>query len=449
MVQLEELVDDTKGKLKLSEDGGSSSSGSMSTGNSSQAAPAARPKTAEAAAAASTTTAAAAAAGTARAVGPELPPSLAATSGKTADEMMAELNKLPLFMTELEENDDVAALQALAYEGTPRENADDFRQRGNECFAARRHADAQQFYDKGVQILEAEERRRRQAGDGPTPAPANDDSDDEVRAQRAVLEMLLVNRAACHLALGNYRQCTLDCAGALRLNVRNAKALYRSARALLAVGKTAEAADACARALALEPENKTLASLAAEIGRKSDELAEKRTKEEARLAADKRSAALLKATLRARGIRTRATAQPPEMEDAAIRLRPRDPEDASGGGSLAFPAVLLYPAHLQSDFIKSFGEEDTLAHHLDYILPPPWDGGEAEYANLAAVECYMETATGGLVKVGKKMPLLKILTGANVEVVDDLVTFYVLPRAKADAWVKDFKAKRTAENKTV
>ncbi|KLU85942.1 hypothetical protein MAPG_04961, partial [Magnaporthiopsis poae ATCC 64411] len=65
---------------------------------------------------------------------PELPPALAAVRNKTTEEILADLNKSPLFMTELEDNDDVAALQALAYEGTPLENASDFKERGNECY---------------------------------------------------------------------------------------------------------------------------------------------------------------------------------------------------------------------------------------------------------------------------------------------------------------------------
>ena len=73
-------------------------------------------------------------------VGPSRPPGLAAGHGRTVEEVLAEMNKSPLFMTTLEENDDVAALRALAYEGTPLENAGDFKERGNECFAEKKFA---------------------------------------------------------------------------------------------------------------------------------------------------------------------------------------------------------------------------------------------------------------------------------------------------------------------
>ncbi|KAI5926730.1 TPR-like protein [Camillea tinctor] len=408
---------------------------------------------------------------------PELSPGRAMTEKKTVDEVVAELKKSPFFMTELEENDDTEALKALAYEGTPLENASDFKERGNECFKQRRWADAKEFYTKGVLILAAEERKRKLASELKKPGSTTSTSPStttastggaekkqdvngsssngdngagatsaEIRAQRSVLESLYVNRAACHLELKNHRSCWLDGAAALRLNERNLKAYYRCARAFLAAGRLAEADDACARGLALDASNASLRAVARDIVQRSADAAAKQRREAERLAGEKRRSTLLQAALRARGIRMRATAQPPEMEDAGVRLEP-DPEDARSG--VVFPAVLLYPAELQSDFVKGFGEAECLGDHLAYILPPPWDSS-GEYAGAEAVECYVETVGGegiapGLVKVGKKAPLLKILSSGNVEVVDELVRFYVLPKAKAAAWVQEFKMKRAAE----
>jgi hypothetical protein len=127
------------------------------------------------------------------------------------------------------------------------------------------------------------------------------------------------------------------------------------------------------------------------------------------------------------------------MEDARIQLVP-DPADPTS--TLAFPTVLLYPLALESDFIKEFNETETLGHHLDYILPVPWD--KVLYTP-KRVECYMETITGGLVKVGRNVTLLKILTTANVEVVDGVARIFVLPKSKAEGWVQEFKRKKAAE----
>lgn len=59
---------------------------------------------------------------------PELPPSIAAVRNVTVDEFLKAMNKMPLFMTELDEqgmdggdNLELEALKALVYEGEPDE----------------------------------------------------------------------------------------------------------------------------------------------------------------------------------------------------------------------------------------------------------------------------------------------------------------------------------------
>ncbi|TRX93095.1 hypothetical protein FHL15_005963 [Xylaria flabelliformis] len=388
---------------------------------------------------------------------PELSPGRAMTGKKTVDEVVAELKKTPFFMTELEENDETEAFKALAYEGTPLENASEFKEQGNECFKTRRWADAKEFYTKGVLILAAEERKRKQSSSQQptTIKPKGEDreqekskeekkneetSEEEIAKERATLESLYVNRAACHLELKNYRSCWLDGSAALRLNPKNIKAYYRSARAFLAVGRIAEADDACARGLAIDPSNNPLKTVARDIIKKAEEASARQRREAERAAKEKRREMLIKAALKAREIRTRATPQPPEMEDAGVKLVP-DPDDPAS--HLCFPTVLLYPAHLESDFIKAFNETDSLADHLGYVFPLPWDT-EGAYT-LAGVECYMETISGGLIKLGKKVPLLKVLSGGKVEVVDEVVRIFVLPKAQAAGWVEEFKMKKAAE----
>jgi tetratricopeptide (TPR) repeat protein len=370
---------------------------------------------------------------------PQLPPGLAIQAGKSVDEVWADLNKSPLFMTEMEEdNEDIAALQALNYEGTPLENGLDFKERGNECFKVRGYADAREFYTKGIQILAAEERKRSK-GEVTRSPDGVVDSADEVAEQRKVLEAMYVNRAACHLELRNYRSCWLDCGGALRLNPANVKACYRSARALLAVDRITEADDVCARGLALDADNSALRAVAADIVKRAGVLDKKKRRDDERQAQDRRRRALLSAALKARGIPTRATDKPPEMEDAALALVP-DPDDPRS--ELAFPTVLLYPAHLESDFIKAFQETQALADHLSYVFPLPWDHDGAY--SLAGVEAYVETVDGGLLKMGKKVPLLKVLATGRVPIVDEVLKIFILPKAEADAWIKKYKEQKAA-----
>lgn len=367
-------------------------------------------------------------------IGPEEAPR------KTVDEVVAEFNKSPLFMREYEENDEVAALQALAYEGTPLENAAEFKERGNEFFAERNNRDAVEFYGRGVNILWLEERKRKRGEVTMGEKEGVPDSEEDITKQRAVLEALYVNRAAAHLALGNYRSCWLDCAAALQINPGNVKAWYRSARALLKVDRVPEADEACAFGLALDGENKALLALAGEVIKRNEFLKKKEKAQAEREASERKRKTLLAAAIQARGVRMRETERPPEMEDARVRLVP-DEEDPTS--TLSFPVVLFYPLHYETDFIKAFNEQETLADHLGYVFPLPWDV-KKEYT-LAKVECYVETVTGGLVKWGKKLPLLKVLVGGKVEVVDQVVKVFVVPSHGAEAWVKTFKEQKAKE----
>lgn len=360
----------------------------------------------------------------------------------SVDEVWAEFNKSPLFMTELEENDDIAALQALAYEGTPLENATDFKDRGNECFAAKKLRDAVEFYGKGVNIIWLEERKRRHGEVTMGEKEGVPDSEEDIKNQRAVLETLYVNRAACHLELKNYRSCWLDCAAALKINPLNVKAWYRSAKALLKVDRVEEADDACARGLTLDSENKALRALAEEIIKRDKTLRELKRAKEEREAKERRKKAVLAAAIKARGVRMRETERPPDMEDARVRLVP-DEEDPRS--TISFPTMLFYPVHYETDFIKAFNEQETLADHLSYVFPLPWDT-KKEY-KLDKVECYVETITGGLIKMGKKVPLLKVLGSGKVEVVDQVVKIFVVPAAQAEGWVKTYKEAKAKEAK--
>ncbi|KAK0704247.1 hypothetical protein B0T21DRAFT_377839 [Apiosordaria backusii] len=417
------------------------------------------------------------------AIFPGLSPGHTINTGMTLEETFEDLNKHPLFMTQLDEsedNEELAALQSLAYDGTPLENGLNFKEQGNECFRAKKWSDAKEFYGKGMQVLQAEEFRRskgirrkvakqqeakilseeeqkafeerekRKLAENDGTGVVKDDGeatkeeyeeveDDptETQKERTLLEQLYVNRAACHLELKNYRSCTLDCAAALRLNPKNVKAFYRSAKALLAVSKIAEADDACARGLEIDSSNAALQQLAKEIIAKNDTVMAHKKAEEKRAADARRKEMLLKAALEARNIKTRSTGKPPDMEDAHVQLVP-DPLDPQSAVSV--PTMLLYPADYESDFIKAFNETESLEQHFGYVFPLPWDRENKYTAN--NVECYVETISGGLAKVGKKVSLLKVLSGGNMEIVDDLLKIFVVPKGKAESWVRDWKEKK-------
>lgn len=119
-----------------------------------------------------------------------------------------------------------------------------------------------------------------------------------------------------------------------------------------------------------------------------------------------------------------------------------------------FPVIVLYPEAAQSDFVPAWRETETAAARLGgevLAVTPPWDG-KGEYI-WGKVDLFMETVGGGLVKVGKKVPLGEVLGGggtgegktgggAKVQVVDDLVKLMVVPRGRVQGWVEEWKRRR-------
>ncbi|KAG8526127.1 uncharacterized protein KY384_000120 [Bacidia gigantensis] len=320
---------------------------------------------------------------------PALPREDDSMRSHTADDVIKTMKRSPLFMTSLddagedgEENLELEAIRALQYEGTPAENALSFKEQGNEMVKEKRWTDAKEFYTKAIAVLS------KRIGSHEGESGANPERDH--MQEKDLDEACHVNRALCNLELKNYRSTTIDCASALRLNINNVKAYYRSASALLALDKIEEAADACQRGRAIDASNKPLTQLSDKITERASFLAAQKAKREQEVQDAQKKALMLNTALKARNIRVETTSQAPNLEDATIHLAP-DP--LSPTSALHFPVLLLYPIHSQSDFIKAFAETETVAQHLQYILPLPWDK-EGEYT-VGGVEVYVETAKGG------------------------------------------------------
>ncbi|KHJ32795.1 putative tpr repeat protein [Erysiphe necator] len=367
---------------------------------------------------------------------PALPPAMVPFHNKSANEILADLNKMPLFMTTIEENDDVEALRALAYEGTPLEVASGFKENGNECFSKKKWKDAKIFYGKAIDVLLVEQRKRQ--GDNIESSLASSQIEREKQQETLLLEICLVNRAACHLELQNYRSTIQDCGKALQTNPRNIKAYYRSSKALLALGRVTEAKDACECGLSIDTDNKSLCSLITAITQQSSNIAKKEKERCERVERERIEAKTLKAALAARDIIICKTGQSLDMDGERIKLVP-DPLDPSS--TLSFPTLFLYPISLQSDFIREFNEKECISDHLEYILPLPWDS-ECIYTP-TSVDCYVEGRTGGLSKIGKNVPLLRVLVSGKIEIIDELIKIFVVPKANAADWIKEFKSKKS------
>ncbi|KAF7673064.1 hypothetical protein GT037_009015 [Alternaria burnsii] len=378
-----------------------------------------------------------------QAVSAELPPAMAEVKSQSVDDLMKEMNRMPIFMTSLDETDGeggenmaLEALKAMAYEGTRAEIAENFRQQGNECARAKQWTDAKEFYDKAIAALKGPQTNPDPDAEGPDVIPVELDEKEEAEKERVIGEAVYVNRALCNLEKKNYRSCIQDCIATLKINPANIKAFYRSATAGLALDKLQEAAWACDRGLALDASNAPLKALKTKIDARKQYIdsVEKARREREEKAASER--ATMKLALRSRNILTRSTEKPPDLEDATVRLE----NSLDPSSTLAVPVILLYPMHSQSDFIKAFSEKEKLDEHLDYIFPLPWD--EQHEYTIDNVESYMETAAGGLIKVGKKMSLGKVLGSGKPEIVDGLVTISVVPKDKAAGWIEEFKKRK-------
>lgn len=134
-----------------------------------------------------------------------LPPGMAEIKAKTADDMFKEMNRLPLFMTSLDDTDGeggenvaLEALKALAYEGTRAEVAENFRQQGNECARAKQWTDAKEFYDKAIAALRAPP-HVQDPEDGPRVVEVEVDEEAETKKEKEIEEVCYVNRALCNL----------------------------------------------------------------------------------------------------------------------------------------------------------------------------------------------------------------------------------------------------------
>ncbi|KAK9382727.1 uncharacterized protein V2V93DRAFT_365846 [Kockiozyma suomiensis] len=204
--------------------------------------------------------------------------------------LMKDLNRLPLFMTELDTTDGeggsnmmLEALQALAYEGTPVEVSKNFKVQGNECFQGKQYRDAVEFYTKAImtglgkqktttfdegsaqKTKEAEEKKIAEAyfdskvSDSAAINLEAEKTEEDLAKEKSELSEIVtacyLNRAACNLELKNYRRVINDCAAVLQIQPTNAKAYYRTAKACLAIDKISEAQECVDRGLKLEPKS--------------------------------------------------------------------------------------------------------------------------------------------------------------------------------------------------
>ncbi|QSL65205.1 hypothetical protein MERGE_002512 [Pneumocystis wakefieldiae] len=330
---------------------------------------------------------------------------------QTPEEWLKEAQELPFFMNNYDKTKDNAAIDAIAalqYDGEPQEIAENFKYHGNECYKAKKYHDAIEYYTKAL----------------------------KTKAGNVIEISCLLNRAACHMELKNYRQVLNNCYEVLKKDPNNTKALYRSAKSCFFLDRLDESLDHINHCLRTNYNNDAFNSLKQQVlGRKK--YLEKKFKEEyERKHISFMKKMTLQKALKERGIITRSSPIEPDMGDVELRLS--SPLDITS--TLLFPVTFLYPLVLQSDFITQVAETSTIQEQLDLVLSsrPQWDKNN-EYSP-SNVEVCIETI-GEIIKVKKNAQLLDILAN-KVEVLDGIVRLLILPKNKIDLWIDEWKRKQ-------
>lgn len=346
----------------------------------------------------------------------------------SVEEKIAALQSTPLFMKSLpsEESEDpvIQALQSLAFDGTPDEIAQNFKEQGNDYFKGKRHREAMSFYTQGI----------------------------DAKPFNIVLhEALLCNRAACNLELKNYGSVLRDCSKALTLNTKSSKAYYRSAMALLALERYEESLDCCERCLEYDPENKGVRSVRDRAAKAKAEKLRQESEKKERIHNEQRAKKLLQVAFKERNLFAVYNPKGSSENPYEPHFDPEDPE----GTTLIIPVFFLYPQHATSDVIAHFVEDTTFSTHIFQMFPPQapapsWDKAGQYIANTLVV--YAITRRKRLLKVGKKMSLRDVCNAAKakegepddgLELKDGCLTFVVVPKGEVEQnWVDEFKRTR-------
>lgn len=137
-----------------------------------------------------------------------MPPGMQRTQQMSADEILKEMNRVPLFMTSLDETDGedgentmLEAIKALAYEGTKAEVAENFREQGNEAARAKLWKDAREFYTKAIQSIRGQVKTTDAEEDPSMKVTEELDQEAEAKKERLIEEACLSNRALCNLEM--------------------------------------------------------------------------------------------------------------------------------------------------------------------------------------------------------------------------------------------------------
>lgn len=277
----------------------------------------------------------------------------------------------------------------------------------------------------------------------------------------------------------NYGRALHATRAALVLNARSVKALYRAAKAFLALDRVKDTLGCCDMAKDLDLSNSEFERLRALALERLAQLERREKEREERQRRTTLENEALQVAFVARGLWVTKSDDPPDNPTPAHF----DPEARPSYSSLeipligasepwkapdpirtplVFPVMLLYPQHNTSDLISEYHEDTPIGMHLDVMFPPeargslPWDP-QGEYVS-SQLSVIARTRKGRLLRVGHKLSLRTLLDqGAQpgaagqledrdgIVMRDGIIDLYVFPKGSSAerTWVAETKGRAT------
>lgn len=333
------------------------------------------------------------------------------------------IEEFPLFMKDPPKdpsaNTPLSAIQALLYEGTPEEQALNFKNQGNECYqlGPKAYKDALKFYTRGI----------------------------DCRCSDVSLNALLyLNRSAVNLALENWRDALMDAQMVLKLDpeVSPRKCHSRIAKAALQLRKLPEAeASFTVLKRLLDPESEVLIEIEEGLV-KLRAIVEKENAH--RQEQTKFIESVQKLVGTDCGVRVVLGAESdlysqlgPDVDPKTVPTVHRD----SRNKRRQWPIIFLYPSAAQSDFMASVDESTTLKELLQMVLSqvPEWDT-KGEFKDITKLRVFYhqqlipsEEVSESLIEV-KRSQCIADLLGKTIKFIErGLLAFYIVPEGEETA----------------
>jgi small subunit ribosomal protein S7e len=328
------------------------------------------------------------------------------------------IEEFPLFMQDLPQDADanipLTAIQAMLHEGTPYEQALNFKNQGNECFllGPSGYVDARTFYTRGLGCG---------CEDGP------------------LMAILHLNRAATNLGLGNFGDAIRDAQRALELDntASQIKAHRRILHAAVALRKATVARTSYQKLVELEVrvDEKTVKEL--------NDLETQLEAEEKQRKAQEAELQRIRTVIGSCGVEVVAGVDSTILENfASLTNLPTVHRDRRTKRRL-WPILLLYPAVAQSDMLQAVDESSTIEELLQMVFSesPEWDV-QGKYRNSRKLRVFWYDDR--LVEVKKNRSVGELLGNLITKIERGILPFYVCPEgADSDALIKRFPSLET------